>query len=627
MPRGPRALCAPLALALAASCAAHAPPDHAMTTPSPSAAPPASSSLAPSPLADDAAAGVTDPALRRLLQEHWDWQMRHSPVWATRLGDHRFDAELGHHGPADIAARRADIEAFRDRAKALARTSLGAEDATTAELFLEMLEIRAGVARCDVEQWSVSSFDNPLTDHNRLPELHVVRTPEDGKNLLARYRQMPRTLDERMENLRRGLAAGRVASRESLRRLIAQIDRQLAKPPREWPLAAYSQSADARARRKGWSAGDEEKLTSDLARVVEGEIAPAFRRFRAFLEAELLPKARPDDKEGVSALPGGEACYRARIFEHIAVAIEPEELHATGVREIARINGEMRALGQKLFGTSDLAKILERLRTDKALYYQRSDELTRAAKAALDKARAALPRLFITLPRTDCVVQPVPDDEAPYTTIAYYREPHYDGTKPGEYFINTYRPDIRPRFEMEALSFHESIPGHHLQIALAQERGALPAFRKFGGSTAFVEGWALYTEKLADEAGLYTGDLDRMGMLSYDAWRASRLVVDTGLHHKGWTRAQAEQYMREHTALTPSNIENEVDRYIAWPGQALAYKVGQLEILRLREEAKKTLGDKFELRAFHDAVLASGAVSLPVLQANVLRWIKAWKAQ
>jgi uncharacterized protein (DUF885 family) len=592
-----------------------------MTDPSPPAAP-----LAPSPLADDAAAGVTDPPLRRLLQEHWEWQMRHSPVRATRLGDHRFDAELPHEGPDDIAARRAEIEAFRGRAKALDRSALGAEDTTTADLFLEMLEIRASVARCDVEQWSVSSFDNPLTDHNRLPEFHVVRTPEDGKNLLARYRQVPRTLDERVENLRQGLAAGRVASRENLRRLVAQVDRQLGKSPREWPLATYPQGPDARAHRKGWSAEDERKLTQELARVVEAEIAPAFRRFRDFVQTELLPKARPDDKEGVSALPGGEACYRARIFEHLAVPLEPEALHATGAREIERINGEMRALGQKLFGTSDLTKILERLRTDKSLYYQRSDELTRAAKAALDKARAALPRLLVTLPRTDCVVVPIPDDEAPYTTIAYYREPHYDGTKPGEYFINTYRPDIRPRFEMEALSFHESIPGHHLQIALAQERGALPAFRKFGGSTAFIEGWALYTEKLADEAGLYTGDLDRMGMLSYDAWRASRLVVDTGLHHKRWTRAQAERYMREHTALTPSNIENEVDRYIAGPGQALAYKVGQLEILRLREEAKKALGDKFDLRAFHDVVLASGAVSLPVLQANVLRWIKAWKA-
>jgi uncharacterized protein (DUF885 family) len=592
-----------------------------MTTPSPAAAP-----RAPSPLADDAAAGVTDPALRSLLQEHWDWKMRHSPVRATRLGDHRFDAELGHAAPADVAARRADVEKFRDRVRALDRSGLGAEDATTADLFLEMLEADVGVALCQVEQWSASSFDNPVSAHNRLPEMHVVRTPEDGKNLLARYRQIPRTMDERIENLRQGLASGRVASRESLRRLVAQIDRQLAKAPREWPLAETPKSPAARAQRKGWSAEDEARLTDELARVVEAEIAPAFRRFHAFVQSELLPRARPDDKEGVSALPGGGACYRARILEHVSIPMDPAELHATGVREIERINGEMRALGQKLFGTSDLAKILERLRNDKELYYQRSDELTRAAKAALDKARAALPRLFGTLPRTDCVVMPVPDDEAPYTTIAYYREPHYDGTKPGEYFINTYRPDIRPRFEMEALSFHESIPGHHLQIAIAQERGALPAFRKFGGSTAFVEGWALYTEKLADEADLYTGDLDRMGMLSYDAWRASRLVVDTGMHDQGWTRAKAERYMLEHTALTPSNIENEVDRYIAWPGQALAYKIGQLEILRLRGEAKKTLGDRFDLRAFHDVVLASGAVSLPVLRKNVAKWIEAKKS-
>jgi uncharacterized protein (DUF885 family) len=302
---------------------------------------------------------------------------------------------------------------------------------------------------------------------------------------------------------------------------------------------------------------------------------------------------------------------------------EPEALHQIGHDEISRINGEMKVLGKKLFGTDDLAAILIKLRTDKTLYFDTPKAIEEAARAALGKARAAIPNLFGILPKADCVVSLIPSEDAPFTTLAFYREPNYDGTKPGEYFINIYKPEIRPRFEMEALSFHESIPGHHLQIAIAQERGALPAFRKFGGATAFVEGWALYTEKLADESGLYSSDLDRMGMLSYDAWRASRLVVDTGLHHLGWTRAKAEQYMREHTALTYSNIENEVDRYIAWPGQALAYKVGQMEILRLRQSAKDTLGAKFDLKAFHDAVLSGGAVSLPVLRQQIETWIAA----
>jgi uncharacterized protein (DUF885 family) len=221
----------------------------------------------------------------------------------------------------------------------------------------------------------------------------------------------------------------------------------------------------------------------------------------------------------------------------------------------------------------------------------------------------------------------IPAHEAPYTTIAYYRQPHYDGSKPGEYFVNTYKPETRPRFELEALTWHESIPGHHLQIALAQELGAMPAFRKLDGSTAYVEGWALYTERLADEMGLYTSDLDRLGKLSYDAWRGSRLVVDTGLHAMGWSRARAEGFMREHTALTEVNISNEVDRYIGWPGQALAYKVGQLEMFKLRAEAERELGAAFDLKAFHQVVLGAGAVTLPVLDERVRGWIAGAKAR
>jgi uncharacterized protein (DUF885 family) len=276
-----------------------------------------------------------------------------------------------------------------------------------------------------------------------------------------------------------------------------------------------------------------------------------------------------------------------------------------------------------VLGAPDLAATIARLRGDASLYFASAGELLAAAQRALDRAKAAVPRFFSRLPRTDCVMRETPAYEAPYSTIAYYREPHYDGSKPGEYFVNTYRPETRPRFELEALTWHESIPGHHLQIALSQELGELPLFRKLEGSTAFVEGWALYTERLADEMDLYSSDLDRLGKLSYDAWRASRLVVDTGLHALGWTRAQAEAFLREHTALTEVNISNEVDRYIGWPGQALAYKVGQLEILKLRRDAEAALGPRFDLKAFHATVLEAGAVTLPVLGQRVRAWLAA----
>jgi uncharacterized protein (DUF885 family) len=369
-----------------------------------------------------------------------------------------------------------------------------------------------------------------------------------------------------------------------------------------------------------WPAGERARLHGELREVVATRVHPAIVRLRAFLHDRVLPVARTD-KEGLAGLPDGDACYRATIVNHVGLAMSPEELHALGLAEIARTDRELAELGKRVLGTPDLAATIAKLRDDRALYFTSRDELLGAAQHALDRAKAAMPRYFSVLPKADCVMREIPAYEAPYSTIAYYRQPHYDGSKPGEYFVNTFKPETRPRFELEALTWHESIPGHHLQIALAQELGALPAFRKLDGSTAFIEGWALYTERLAEEMGLYTSDVDRLGKLSYDAWRASRLVVDTGLHAKGWSRGQAEDFMRAHTALTEINISNEVDRYIGWPGQALAYKVGQLEILRLRAEAEARLGAKFDVKAFHAIVLGAGAVTLPVLEERVQAWM------
>ncbi|HVK87962.1 MAG TPA: DUF885 domain-containing protein, partial [Kofleriaceae bacterium] len=369
-----------------------------------------------------------------------------------------------------------------------------------------------------------------------------------------------------------------------------------------------------------WPAGERARLHAALRHAVASTVQPALVRERDFLRDRVLPNARVE-KEGLAGLVDGETCYRASIQQHVALPMTPRELHELGLSEIARTDRELAELGARVLGTPDLAATITKLRTDKALYFASREEILAAAQQALDRAKAATPRFFRTLPKTDCVMREIPDYEAPYTTIAYYRQPHYDGSKPGEYFVNTFKPETRPRFELEALTWHESVPGHHTQIAIAQELGAMPAFRKLDGSTAYVEGWALYTERLAEEMGLYSSDLDRLGKVSYDAWRASRLVVDTGLHAMGWTRARAEAFMREHTALTEINISNEVDRYIGWPGQALAYKVGQLEILRLRAEAERQLGDRFDLPGFHDVVLGAGAVTLPVLRELVTAWV------
>ena len=562
-----------------------------------------------SPLAADAVAGVADHRLAAAIADHWEFMMRWSPTYATTLGDHRYDDKLAPRDTAAIARANAERDALIAQLAAIDGAALNATDRVTLALLRGQLEANRDMDVCKQHEWLVDAGGGSvLGELSYLVEAHTVKTAKDAQHLVARLRQGERAIDDTIANLSLGLADGRVSSRGKLKRAIEQLDEELAKPVAEWSMT-----------KPAWGVDHPAELAA-LREVVTAQLRPAFVRLRDFLRDRVLPKARTD-KEGLAGFPDGDACYRAAIRTHVGLPMTPAELHALGLAEIARTDRELAALGAKVLGTADLAATIATLRGDKALYFTSGAEILAAAQAALDRAKAAIPRYFSVLPKTECVMREIPPYEAPYSTIAYYRQPHYDGSKPGEYFVNTSKPETRPRFELEALTWHESIPGHHLQIALAQELGAMPAFRKLDGSTAFVDGWALYTERLADEMGLYSSDLDRLGKLSYDAWRASRLVVDTGIHALGWTRAQAEAFMTEHTALTPVNIANEVDRYIGWPGQALAYKVGQLEIFKLRHEAETALGARFDLKAFHAVVLGSGAVTLPVLDELVRSWI------
>ena len=573
-----------------------------------------------SPLQADAVAGILTPSLRDVVADHWEYMMRWAPTWATTLGDHRFDDVLAPRDPAAIAAMEAEHTALLERIQTIDPATLGGVDQLTLELLRERLEAEHDTYACRSEQWVVDAgMGSVLGELNYLVESHIVTSIDDATNLIARMKQGGRLFADTIANLELGLAAGRVSSVEKVRRAIEQLDGELARKPDTWAMAAPPW---ATASLDPWPPGTRERLLSELRETIAAKIIPAVVRYRDFLRDRVLPRARTD-KEGLVGLPGGLTCYRAAIRTHVGLPMSPEQLHELGLAQIARTDRELAALGARALGTADLASTIDRLRTDKALYFTSREEILASAQQALDRAKAATDRYFSMLPKADCVMRETPDYEAPYSTIAYYRQPHYDGSKPGEYFVNTYKPETRPRFELEALTWHESVPGHHLQIALAQELGELPAFRKLDILNAFVEGWALYTEVLADEMGLYSSDLDRIGRASYSAWRASRLVVDTGLHAFGWSRAQAESFMTEHTALTPINISNEVDRYIGTPGQALAYKVGQLEILRLREVAESALGTTFDLKAFHAVVLGAGAVSLPILGKRVKAWVES----
>lgn len=555
-----------------------------------------------------ATTGVADPALAAILRDHWASALATDPLFATRLGVHTYDDRIADPSDAARTRSRAERDSWIDRLHAL--DGLTPEDARTRDLLLADLRAAAAVDVCRAERWQASAGNNPLARWGDLPLLHPRRDRRDLEHLAARYEAIGPAIDVEIALLRGGLREGLVADAESIRRVVAMIDRQLDEPFERWSLLAPRPGATGDAALGG-------RLRTA---VVEG-VAPALRRYRDLLEAELLPHGRLDGRAGVGALPRGDACYDALIVQHTTLPRSAEEIHAVGLEEIARIDGELVALGAKALGTRDLAGTLAALRGDPALYFATADEIEAAASAALSRAKAAMPRYFGRLPQADCVVTRVPDYKAPFTTVAYYEPAHADGSKPGEYFVNVLDPHTRPRFEARVLAVHESIPGHHLQVAIAQELTALPAFRRNAGYGAFVEGWALYTERLADEMGLYETDLDRLGMLSFDAWRAARLVVDTGIHTQGWTRAQAEAFMLEHTALSANNISNEVDRYVGWPGQALGYKIGQRELLALRQRAQTALGDRFVLAEFHDAVLGAGAVTLPALREQIDAYI------
>lgn len=555
-------------------------------------------------------------ALQSIADEFWDDVMATSPTFATVLGDRRFDDRLDDPSPAALAGVAHRRRATAAAARALDGSRLSVAERVTRQMLVDEADGQAASIESGMADWTVDPLNGPQTHFLDLVEYQTVATPEDGARMVARWRAIGPHLDTIIANVRRAAADGKVAVRAPVERTIDILEHLEATPIADWTLAS-----PARARPEGWSEAEASAFGDDLIEAISEVAAPAFERYRQVLQAEILPLARSQDRPGLVHLPGGLDAYRSLIRVHTTLDLEPETIHETGVREIERIDREFVELGRRLLGTSDLAGTLTALRSDPKLRFSTSGEVFSTARRSLERAEAAIPDWFGRLPRAACEVIPIPTHAEAHQTIAYYSWPAIDGSRPGRYYINLHAPTTRPRYEAEALAFHEAVPGHHLQIAIAQELQGIPTFQRMLGSTAFAEGWGLYTERLSDEMGLYSGDLDHFGILSFDAWRAGRLVVDTGMHALGWSRQRAIDYLREHTALGENNIENEVDRYIVWPGQALAYKIGQLEILRLRADAKERLGKRFEIKGFHDAVLGSGAVSLPTLGQIVEGWI------
>ncbi len=557
---------------------------------------------------------TSSPQLRELADKYWEARLESSPLFATFIGDHRYDDRVEDLSAEAEQALRATWTALIAEVEAIDTASLDDTDIVTCDLLLG--ELRDNIVGIDSRLIELRS-DQMQGVH---ADLLIVAgqlsaaTPEHAAMAVIRVERLGGMLDQATERFRAGLATGRTPARINIERSLNQVDGYLSSPMESDPFVNMSGPAE-------WDG--EHAWRGELTTAVNDHLRPAFARYRAVLADELLPLARPDDRAGLHWLADGPELYRTLIRIHTGVDLTAEELHEIGRREVLDVlPAQYRELGLREFGTDDLSTIFRHLLDDAELRYRDADEILAKAKLSLDSATAAMGDWFGILPEAPCVLTPIPDYLAADAPAAYYTPPAPDGSRPGEYHVNLHEPTTKGRAETASIAFHEAIPGHHLQLAIAAERTDLPAFRRLSwGHTAYVEGWALYTERLAEEMGLYGSDLDRLGMLASDSWRACRLVVDTGLHAMGWSRQQAIDFMVEHAPVPRDEIETEVDRYIGMPGQALAYKVGQREILRLRADAEVRLGDRFTIKGFHDIVLGAATVSLPVLAGRVESWI------
>ncbi len=568
---------------------------------------------APAPAAADPVA-----ALHALFEREWQRDLSDNPLLATYRGDRRYDDRWPDLSPAAQAAREtANARVLADLAR-IPRDSLPPSEQLNYDLFRREYEDRVAAAPFHPEYYEIRAREGPQS-LNEVAEQMPFDTAADYDAWLRRLAALPGYLEQYAELLRRAAAEKRTQPRVIMDRVVPQLALQTVERPEDSPFFERFRSyPDAIA------PAERERLTDAARRVISGSVIPAYRRFAAAFGHAYLPACR--DTVGIWDTPDGRAFYANRARFHTTTDLTPAQIHAIGLAEVARNRAEMQKVMVEVGFTGSLGEFFAHLRTDPQFYYSTPDELFRGYAFIAKMIDPELPRLFGKLYRTPFGLRPIPDTSAPNTTTAYYQGPSIDGTRPGYYYVNLYRPEVRPKYEMEVLTVHEASPGHHLQIALAQEQADLPKFRRFGGFTAYVEGWALYSERLGYELGLYRDPYSRFGQLTYDQWRAVRLVIDTGMHDMGWTRQQAIDYFLANAAKTEADIVNEVDRYIAWPGQALAYKIGQLKIIELRERAAAALGDRFDIRAFHDTVLATGAVPLDVLERSVDAWIAQQQA-
>jgi uncharacterized protein (DUF885 family) len=560
--------------------------------------------------------------LLKLFETSWQEDLADDPMSATGLGDHRYDDKLNDMSPLGMDKRNRRLYSRLQLLLKINREKLDKADQLNYDLFQRDIKARIDEIVYKPYLYATRTFDGPQL-LAELSEVAPFKTVKDYDNWVARLNASGVYFDQWIVLLGQGMTEGRTQPKVTIEKVLEQIKPQLVSDPEMSPFyAPFKKIPDS------IDAANKARLMAAGRTAAQTVAVPALQRFDKFLRDTYLPAARDADHVGVWATPDGSLYYRNRIKYYTTVDnMNAVQIHNLGLEEVKRIRAEMeRTLeGINFLGTLD--QFLSFIRNDPRFYYKSADELLAAYTKTARGIEPQLPKLFGRLPKTTFGIRPIPDASAPTTTTAYYQPPSMDGSRPGNYYVNLYKPETRPTWEVEVLTAHESVPGHHLQIALAYELTGLPEFRRNAGYTAFVEGWALYSEKLGYDLGLYQDDFSKFGQLNYDMWRAVRLVVDTGMHELHWTRDQAIYYFRQNTGKNELDIVNEIDRYISWPGQALAYKLGQLKIQQLRGEAEKALGDRFDIRAFHDQLLGMGALPLSVLETEMRAWIAAQSAR
>jgi uncharacterized protein (DUF885 family) len=579
--------------------------------------PPAKLDVPPLPLARPEVP-VTSSHLQALADRYWRALLETAPLGvvgggplaASELGDHRFDGRLDDLSPEAKVRTLQQLAELRTAADQIPAGGLDGEDVLTLELLRGRLDAAIASAQCQEELWVVDQLDGPHVALAQTQLHYPLGTAQGAAELAARYSGAGRFFDQIVANLSRGLAAGKTSPRTNVVRVIDQLEKLLDKIddllPSEDRFAGLPRTQRGRAREA-------------IRKAIEEEVVPGLRRYRDFLRDQFRPRARTE--VGIWAMPGGDACYSFLVRYHTGGRLTPQQLHELGSQELKKIESEQLEIARSQ-GAPDIKSFRQSLDQRKDQFKRTADDLLDWNKATLARAMAALPQAFHRLPPRPIETRAIESYRAASNTVAFYQPAPDDGSQPAVYYVNTYKPETRALYNEEALCFHEAVPGHHLQLSIARDLKGLPDFRRLTGETAYVEGWGLYAERMSDETlHLYTGPPARFGMLGYQAWRASRLVVDTGMHALHWERERALQFLKEHATLPDDEAANEIDRYLIHPAQALAYMVGELEIYRLRRDAEAKLGAKFDLKDFHDAVLNHGAVPLHTLEQIVGEWV------